>query len=51
MDLTLLGVGVIVGNMVARAIRRDDPLKNLDVSITAVALVLIVGSRYHLFGT
>ena len=51
MDLTLMGVGFIVGNLVYRGFRREeDPYKVTDIAMICLGLAFIVGSRYHFFG-
>lgn len=44
--LFFLGCGVIVGNLLARSNRKDDPCKVGDSVMTAIGLVLIVVSKF-----
>jgi hypothetical protein len=49
MDLTMVGVGLLIGHSIL-SILRQDRYDLINFAVTALCLLLIVGSRYHLFG-
>ena len=52
MDLTMMGIGFIIGNMIGRFMRQKsvDDRRGLDIALMCIGLFLILGSQYHLFG-
>jgi hypothetical protein len=52
MNLTMLGVGIIAGNMFGRLMfqKSVDDRRGLDITLMYIGLLLIIGSQYHLFG-
>ena len=50
MDLTMAGVGFIVGHLIARGSRKDDRYKIRDIVLTCIGLFLVIGGKYHFFG-
>lgn len=52
MDLTMLGAGIISGNMIGKLMFRnsEDGGNGLDITIECIALLLIIGSHLQLFG-
>jgi hypothetical protein len=49
MDLTELGIGIIIGHSFIRLRRKDDSYKVTDLVVMGIAVLVIVASKYSLF--
>ena len=50
MDFTTLGAGLIVGDMIGRYFTNGSPKKIGEILLPFIGLILMIGSKYHLFG-